>query len=140
MTQERLKNMKDETSEVLETFNNYGEAFELLKPKAVLLFYHYPLILISQDKSAALKNQLEGWFALKKVMGDLKRENYDKSEMRDLKVKFLSENLATITGTAKRLRKDGTIILDFDLTYTLRKVSDRWKIIVGIIHDFGSNS
>lgn len=126
--------MRDE-QEVLETFKNYGAAFELLKPKELLPYYHYPCILISQDKSAALRNQLEAWFALKKVIGDLKRENYEKSCMRDLRVKLQSNNLATITGTAERLRKDGSVILEFGFTYTLRKVGDHWKIIVGIIHN-----
>ena len=121
--------------EVLETFKNYSSTFELLNAKALLPYYHYPCILISQDKSVALKNQLEAWVALKKVIGDLKKENYAKSPLRDLKVKLQSNNLATITGAAKRLRKDESVILEFGFTYTLRKVSDRWKIIVGIIHD-----
>lgn len=126
--------MSDE-DEVLETFKKYSSTFELLNAKALLPYYHYPCILISQDKSAALKNQLEAWIALKKVIGDLKQENYDKSYMHDLQVKFQSDNLATITGTAERLRKDKSVIIKFGLTYTLRKVSTDWKIIVGIIHD-----
>lgn len=126
--------MSDE-QEVLKTFKNYSSTFELLSAKELLPYYHYPCILVSQDKSAALRNQLEAWFALKKVMGDLKRENYHKSCMRDLQVKFQSNNLATITGAAKRLRKDGSVIIEFGFTYTLRKVSTDWKIIVGIIHD-----
>ena len=126
--------MQDE-QKVLDTFNDYSKKFELLKPRELTPFYHYPSILISDDKAAALKNKLEAWFVLTKVMGDLKRDNYHQSEMRDLKVKLLSKNLATITGAAKRVRKDKTIILDFGLTYTLRKVSNEWKIIAGIIHD-----
>jgi len=140
MIQGKVKNMKDETSKVLETFNEYGAAFTMLKPGAVLHFYHYPSILISHDKSVVMKNGLEAWFTLKKIMGDLKREKYHRNEMRDLKVKFLSENLATITGAATRYRKDETVLLDFGLTYTMRKVNDHWKIIIGIIHDLGSNS
>lgn len=126
--------MQDE-QEVLKTFKDYGEKFESLKPGEVIPFYHYPSILIGNDKAVALKNKLEAWFVLTKVMGNLKQDNYHHSELRDLKVKLLSKNLATITGKAKRVRKDGTIILDFGLTYTLRKVSKEWKIIAGIIHE-----
>jgi len=126
--------MSDE-DEVRETFKKYSSTFELLSAKALLHFYHYPCILISQDKSAALRNQLEAWIALKKVIGDLKQENYKKSWMRDLQVKVQSNNLATITGAAKRVRQDESVILEFGFTYTLRKVSTDWKIIVGIIHD-----
>lgn len=142
MTQARIKNMKDETSEVLETFNEYGEAFELLKPKALLAFYHYPSMLISRDKSVVIKNELEAWLVFTKLIADLEGQNFDRSVIHEenTKVKFLTENLATITGTATRYRKDGTEIESFDFTYTMRQVSDDWKIIVGIIHDLGSNS
>ena len=126
--------MQDE-QKVLDTFNDYSKKFELLKPGELTPFYHYPSILISDDKAAALKNKLEAWFVLTKVMGDLKKENYHHSVMRDLKVKFLSEKLATITGAAKRVREDKSVIIDFGLTYTLRKMGNEWKIIAGIIHD-----
>ena len=126
--------MQDE-QEVLKTFKEYGEKFESLKPGEIIPYYHYPSILISDDKAVALKNQLEAWLVLKKVMGDLKQQGYKYNLMRDLKVTFQSDNLATITGAATRFKQDNSVILDFGLTYTLRKVSDRWKIIAGIIHD-----
>lgn len=134
--------MKDETSEVLETFNQYGEAFSMLKPRALLPFYHYPSMLISHDKSVVIKNGFEAWLVFTKLMADLKKQNFARSEIHEenTKVKLLSDNLATITGTATRYRKDETILESFDFTYTMRKVSDSWKIIVGIIHDIGSNS
>ena len=126
--------MQDE-QEVLRTFNKYGKKFESLKPGEVISFYHYPSILISDDKAVALKNKLEAWFVLTKVMGDLKKQGYKYSSTRDLKVTFQSERLATITGTATRFKHDDSVLLDFGLTYTLFKVSERWKIIAGIIHD-----
>lgn len=140
MMQEKSKNIKNEASKVLETFNQYSEAFSMLKPSALLPFYHYPSLLISHDKSVAMKNKLEGWLVFTKLISDLKRQKYDISEMRDLKVKFLSDDLAIITGAATRYRIDDRELESFDFTYTMRKVSDRWKIIVGIIHDLGTNS
>lgn len=134
--------MKNEPSEVLKTFNQYGEAFSMLKPRALLPFYHYPSMLISHDKSVVIKNGFEAWLVFTKLMADLKKQNFARSEIHEenTKVKFLSDNLATIPGTATRYRKDGTILESFDFTYTMRKVSDSWKIIVGIIHDLGFNS
>ena len=140
MMQEKSKNMKYETSEVLETFNQYGKAFSILKPRALLPFYSYPSMLISYDKSVVMKNRLEGWLVFTKLISDLRRQKYDRSEIRDLKVKFLSDDLAIITGAATRYRIDDRELESFDFTYTMRKVSDRWKIIVGIIHDLGTNS
>jgi hypothetical protein len=134
--------MQDEASKVLETFNQYGEVFSMLKPRALLPFYHYPSMLISYDKSVVIKNVLEAWLVFTKLIADLKKQNFARSEIHEenTKVKFLSDNLATIPGTATRYRKDGTILESFDFTYTMRKVSDSWKIIVGIIHALGSNS
>ena len=134
--------MKNETSEVLKIFNQYGEAFSMLKPRALLSFYHYPSMLISDDKSVVIKNGFEAWLVFTKLMADLKKQNFARSEIHEenTKVKLLSDNLATITGTATRYRKDETILESFDFTYTMRKVSDSWKIIIGIIHDISSNS
>ena len=134
--------MQDEASKVLETFNQYGEVFSMLKPRALLPFYHYPSMLISYDKSVVIKNGFEAWLVFTKLMADLKKQNFARSEIHEenTKVKLLSDNLATITGTATRYRKDETILESFDFTYTMRKVSDSWKIIVGIIHALGSNS
>lgn len=141
MTQEMLKNMKDETSKVLEIFNDYGAAFTMLKPRALLPFYHYPSMLISHDKSVVMKNGFEAWLVFTKLMADLKRQKFARSYIHEnTKVKFLSDNLAIITGAATRYRTDNTELESFDFTYTMHKVSDHWKIIVGIIHDLGSNS
>lgn len=97
--------MQDE-QEVLTTFKEYGEKFESLKPGEVIPFYHYPSILISDDQAVALKNQLEAWFVLKKVMSDLKKQSYKHNLMRDLKVTFQSAHLATITGAATPFKQD----------------------------------
>ena len=99
-------------------------------------------MLISHDKSVVIKNGFEAWLVFTKLMADLKKQNFARSEIHEenTKVKLLSDNLATITGTATRYRKDETKLESFDFTYTMRKVSDSWKIIIGIIHDIGSNS
>ncbi len=91
--------------------------------------------MISDDKAAALKNPLEAYIALKIAMGDLKTQGYDHAYTRDLKVTMQSDHLATIIGAAKRVREDKSVIIDFGLTYTLRKMGNEWKIIAGIIHD-----
>jgi len=131
MTQEILKDMEDERSKVLETFNEYGAAFTMLKPKALLPFYHYPSMLISHDKSVVMKNWLEAWLVFTKLMADLRRQDFARSAIHDdTKVKFVSDNLALITGAATRYKTDNTELESFDFTYTMHQVGDRWKIIV----------
>ena len=127
--------MTDE-QEILKTFEEYSEKFQALKPRDVMGYYHYPSILINDDKAAALKNPLEAYIALKIAMGDLKKQGYEYAYTRNLKVTMQSDHLAIITGAATRFRKDDSVILDFGLTYNFRKDKDnKWKIIAGIIHD-----
>jgi hypothetical protein len=127
--------MTDNPQVILNRFQEYAKKFESLQPAQVLSFYHYPAILIAPDKTEAIKNQIEGFFAFWKVMGDLKRRNYHHSHIKSLSVRYLSNNLAMITGMVIRCRKDNTELERFCLTYTLRHVDGNWQIIVGALHD-----
>ncbi|MCC5634855.1 hypothetical protein LC593_03130 [Nostoc sp. CHAB 5844] len=127
--------MEYEAKKVAETIEQYNKVFKKLQPSALFPFYHYPLILVTPETSIAINNKLKLWLVFTKIIGDLKRQNYDRSETSSLKVKLLSENLSIGSGVATRYTKDNKVLNSFGFTYTLRKVGDRWKIIVGTIHD-----
>ncbi len=120
---------------ILDTFHLYAKSFENLKPSQVLPFYHYPAILISPDKVVAIKNWIEGFVIFKIVMGGLKKRGYDHSHTESLSVRYLSHDLAIVSGIVIRCKKDGTELERFGLTYTLRQVDGDWKIVVGALHD-----
>lgn len=120
---------------ILDRFHQYAETFESLKPSKVLPFFHYPAILITPDKIAAIKNQIEGFFTFKKVMSDLQRRGYHHAHTKSLSVRHLSNDLAIVSGIVIRCRKDNTELERFGLTYTLRQVDGSWNIIVGALHD-----
>jgi hypothetical protein len=42
---------------------------------------------------------------------------------------------AIVSGTATRINSKGDVFDRFGFTYTLRKFSEKWKIIAGVIHD-----
>lgn len=127
--------MNDESA-VLETFRDYTEAFRKLDPKALLPFYHYPALVIDKDeKPKILIHPIIGLIGLSGLMRDLRKKGYGYSKLHELSAKQVSENVAIVSGTAARHRKDDTEIEKIGFTYTLRKSSKAWKIVVGIIHD-----
>jgi hypothetical protein len=71
-------------------------------------------------------------------MKDLKLRCFQSSITKSLKVKQFSDNLAIVTGLVIRYKqcKDNepkTVLEYFDLNYTMRKVKDDWKIVVGVL-------
>ncbi|QZZ20961.1 hypothetical protein J5X98_00115 [Leptothermofonsia sichuanensis E412] len=118
---------------ILKTFLDYARAFETLVPSAVLPFYHYPAILISEQKPAKITNKIIGCVVFKIAMTKLKWRGYDHSETESLEVRQLRDDLAIVTGTVIRYKKDDSELERFDLNYTMRKVNHDWKIIIGVL-------
>jgi hypothetical protein len=125
---------------ILETFHEYAQAFETLEPSVVLPFYQYPAVLITEQKSVTITNNIFGWAAFKFVMIGLKRRGYHHGKTESLKVRQLRDDLAIITGTVIRYKKDDSELERFDLNYTLRKVKSDWKIIVGTLLEVAEKS
>lgn len=126
--------MKDETNPIQETFEQYVQAFQPLRPLDVLPFYHYPALLITPEKAAVISNRIIGFCGFRKAMAELKRRGFSRSYTESLQVKQLSDMLAIVTGVVIRLKTDDTELERFGLAYTLRKIGDRWKIIVGALY------
>lgn len=127
--------MQDETQKIEETIAEYNKTFAKLKPGILGLFYHYPSILITPETAVTITNGLKLWIVFTKIVADLKKQNYGRSETGPLKVKLLSDNLAVVSAVATRYTKDNELLTSFGFTYTMRKVDEHWKIIVGTIHD-----
>lgn len=137
--------MTDEESLIKKTFEQYADAFQALKPTKVIPFIHFPAMLISPEKAAVLGNPAIGYFVFKKVMKDLKLRCFQSSTTKSLSVQQLSDNLAIVTGLVIRYKqcKDNepkTVLECFNLNYTMRKVKDDWKIIVGMLTNTGEPS
>jgi hypothetical protein len=127
--------MPDQLEQVRKTIEEYNKAFSKLKPSILFAFYHYPSILITQETAVSINNKLKLWIVFTKIVADLKKQNYGKSQTSPLNIKLLSDNLAVVSAVATRYTKDNQLLTSFGFTYTMRKVEDHWKIIVGTIHD-----
>ncbi|HEY9617303.1 MAG TPA: hypothetical protein V6C64_10705 [Microcoleaceae cyanobacterium] len=118
---------------ILKTFLDYAEAFGKLDPSVVLPFYQYPAILISEQKPVTITNDITGWVTFKIIMMGLKWRGYAHSVTESLEVRQLQDDLAIVTGIVIRYKKDDSELERFDLNYTMRKVGDDWKIIIGAL-------
>ena len=118
---------------ILKTFLDYAEAFERLDPSVILPFFQYPAILITEQKPVKITNNITGWAGFKIAMIKLKQRGYDHSKTESLEVRQLRDDLAIVTGTVIRYKKDDSELERFDLNYTMRQVNHDWKIIMGAL-------
>ncbi|UBF26687.1 hypothetical protein K9N68_01390 [Kovacikia minuta CCNUW1] len=118
---------------ILKTFLDYAEAFERLDPSVILPFYQYPAILITEQKPVKITNKMIGWVGFKIAMIQLKWRGYHHGKTESLEVRQLRDDLAIVTGTVIRYKKDDSELERFDLNYTLGKVNHDWKIIIGAL-------
>ena len=130
------KMMENQHAAILKTFGAYAETFNLLEPATVAPFFHLPAMLMTSALVAPMKTSDEVIGIFKTLMDKLKSDDFDRSEIiGNLLVTQVSDNQGIVTGVAKRFATGNKQIEHFGFTYTLRKVLDEWKIIVGVIHD-----
>jgi hypothetical protein len=118
-----------------ETFGEYAEAFNKLEPTAVEPFFNKPSMLMTSGEYVVMTHTEAVLGVFEKLMKGLKAKDFKESKVLSLETKQLSNNQGLVVGTAKRFNKKGKEIEHFGFTYTLRKVDDEWKIIVGVLHD-----
>jgi hypothetical protein len=126
--------MQDEAA-VIEAFNNYNLAFRKMDAKILVDYYDYPSTLTDNEQTILMFHPLVGYFVFGSIIKKFEMNNYGYSILNTITAKQMSTNLALVSGRATRHRKDDTPYEEFGFTYTLRKKTDNWKIIYGVIHD-----
>lgn len=128
--------MNDETAEILKTFRAYSDTFKQKNAIALLPFYDFPALMVDRDeKPKVLSNPIVAAIGLFLAIEKLSKQGYSYSQLHEIEAKQLRHNLAIVSGTATRHQENNEILDEFGFTYTLRKSSKGWKIIVGVIHD-----
>lgn len=144
--------MSNEIDAVKAQFIKYSDVFNKLDPASIPPFFHEGSVLITTDLVATMKNAMEIQGVFTKFMSSLRDKKFTRSELdiNNLRAKMLSENIAIVSGTAIRYKKDADDVeVELErigVTYTLCKnipeatattqaVKDNiWKIVSGIIH------
>lgn len=134
----------NETETIRKTFLEYGETFKTLNPLKVLAYYHFPAILIENgSKPRTLPLWPFGWLVglvlFSILMLELRYKQFQRSDITQLSIQQLSDDLALVSGRSTRFKRDNSELERFGFTYTMRKTPQGWKIIVGTIHDADKN-
>jgi hypothetical protein len=127
--------MEDLTQDVLNTFFAYAKAFETLDPNQVVKFFNTPAMLMTPKDFALMLDEATIKLVFLQLFTDLKQKNFKESQLNRYQVTQLSENQAIVSGAATRYDKDGAVLEEFGLTYTLRLDNNQWKIVAGVLHD-----
>ena len=144
-------NMSNEIEAVKAKFIEYSKVFNDLKPESMPPFFHEGSVLITTPLVATMKNATEIQGVFTQFMNALRLKNFTHSELdiENLQAKMLSENLAIVSGSAIRYKKDKDVEDELErisVTYTFCKdipeatattpqpTDGVWKIVSGIIH------
>jgi ketosteroid isomerase-like protein len=126
---------RERTSEVLETFQRYTRAFQALDARAVARFFDEPALMITPDRVIALPTGAAVEQAYGRVMAELPRVGYERTDFSSIGVRRLSDDLAIVSGSGVWVKTSGERFAPFGMTYMLRRSGDDWRIVVATIHD-----
>ena len=127
-----------EKENIVRMYKDYVRAFQTLEASAVLPFYHVPFMSVSSREVRVLASPAEIENSFARNMEYLKKRNYTRTEIIDLDVRQMSQDLALVGVGLERYTADGEQLQPgtiYAYTYTLRKVDDHWKIVVAMAHD-----
>lgn len=120
---------------IAQTFADYVQAFQTLKPKAVLPYCDEPCIFISAQGIVVMTTPAEIESLVGRMMAGLEERGYGSSELTDLQVSQLSEAIAFVSVSRVRYKTDKEELERLGETYTFRKSDGTWKIAVATTHD-----
>jgi len=117
-----------------QTFRNYVQAFQSLRPSAVIYYFHLPFALIADSGVRAFTESgaLETFFG--GLMDGLKARGFARSEITEMRAHRLSERLAVVSVRRIRYKTDGGELERLGETYTFRRIDNQWKIAAAIVH------
>ncbi|HEX3594430.1 MAG TPA: nuclear transport factor 2 family protein [Polyangiaceae bacterium] len=125
---------KPQSSEALEAFRRYTQAFEALDARAVSECFHEPALMISPKGVDALLDTAAVEKRYAAIMAELPAMGYDRTDFSELRERSLGDDLVAITGSGTWRKASGETFMPFGSTYTLRRTGGQWRIAVAIIH------
>ena len=126
--------VRDEAA-IVQTFRDYVRSFQSLEPGALAPYFHLPCLFISDQGVRVMANAGELQAFIAQLMENLKARGFARSEVADMRVSRMSENIALVSVRRIRHKTDGSELERLGETYTLRKIDDDWKLSAAMVHD-----
>jgi hypothetical protein len=127
--------MKNEEQAITETFTNYIDSFQTLQTKNVLRFCDTLRLIISPQGLRTMTAPKEVEELIGQLMASLKARDFSRSEITNMRVSQMSDDIAFVSVSRVRYKTDGKELERLGETYTLQKMEAAWKIVTVIIHD-----
>jgi ketosteroid isomerase-like protein len=124
----------NETSGAVAAFRLYTQAFHALDAGAVAQHFHEPALLITPEDTVALPTVAAVEQTYARLMADLPARGYARTEFSALTERRLSDDLALVSGGGVWKNASDEDLMQFGMTYTLRRTGQTWRIVVAAIH------
>ena len=99
--------MAQNESVIARTFRDYVQAFQTLKPQALLRFCHVPCVFIAPQGVLVMASSAEIETFFTQVMENLNARSYARSELTDLQMNRMSQHTALVSVGRIRYKTDG---------------------------------
>ena len=131
--------MTHEEQAITETFKNYVESFQTLQATNVLRFCDTLRLVITPQGLRMMAGPKEVEQLIVQLMASLQARDFAQSEITDMRVSQMSDNVAFVSVSRVRYRTDGQELERLGETYTLQKLDRAWKIVTAVAHDPGGH-
>lgn len=128
-------NQSDQQSVILQTLEDYYQAFNTLDPSAVLPYFNEPAMLISSPGAFAAPTHAVLVKIFASIMAPFRATDFGRTELAMPTVTRLSAATAMITDTAIRYKRDGQEMNKAGATCVLQKTNAGWRIAVAVAYD-----
>jgi len=118
-----------------DVLRDYVRAFESLGADAVVPFYRLPCLFLSRHGPHPVSDPAAARDLVHRLIEQARGQGYHHTEILDLDVRALGEDLAWVAGVFSRRDADQEEIARFGFAYTLIGEGDGWKICVAIAHE-----
>jgi len=118
-----------------ESLRAYVRAFESLDPVALASFYSFPCMFIGPPGVTVVSDSNTAHGMASFLIEHARSQDYRHTEIHDLVIRELGQNLASAFGVFVRFNSNEQEINRFGFAYTLQREEDQWKIRVAIAHE-----
>ncbi len=97
--------------------------------------YRVPVVMTSDEGVRVLGSpaEIEGMF--KSAAAALAADGYANSELLETKISVLNQTTALAATRFRRVRQDGSLIVEAGATYTLLCEGGQWRVSAAALHD-----
>lgn len=116
----------------------YVAAFESLNVEAVVPFYDSPCLFIAPFGVSMAVDTAAARPIATAMIEHARSVGYRRTEIRDLRLERLADNLATLSGDFIRFGEGDAEVGRMGFTYIMRDVGAGWRFVVAVGRDPGS--